>query len=64
LHQERELSQYTEWTPETTAERQRKLATWALERLHVEMPEGEDIDEYGLDPEGDDDEVIAPVSRN
>lgn len=38
LTQERELAAYPHWTPTTIAERQRKLADWALGRWHLDAP--------------------------
>jgi len=35
LHQEQELAQYEAWTPATIAERQSKLASWAMIRWNV-----------------------------
>lgn len=40
LHQEQRLAAYAEWTPETIEERQRDLASWALQRWAVEAPSG------------------------
>jgi hypothetical protein len=59
LHQERELIQYGEWTPDTIEARQRHFAHWALEHWSVNQPTTEAVigvdDEDEIEPEVEDD---------
>lgn len=60
LHQERELAEYTEWTPATIQTRQSRLAAWALERWQVEHPPAQLVEEPEFEAEGStEDEALA-----
>jgi len=53
LHQERELAQYTDWTPETIRARQVQLTNFALARWYVATPAAPGAQDIGpLEPEG------------
>lgn len=44
LSQERELTAYTDWTPQTIEQRRQHLLAWALERWHIDAPEATAVD--------------------
>lgn len=54
LHQERNLTAYANWTPETMMERQRLLAAWAMERWAVDPRASIDPSDEDDDAEDDD----------
>ncbi|MEO7261791.1 MAG: DUF262 domain-containing HNH endonuclease family protein [Jatrophihabitantaceae bacterium] len=61
LRQERMLTQYEEWTPETIRQRQLLLASWALKRWEVESPDIAHLEagEIDIEREGTEEEDAA-----
>ncbi len=55
LLEERELTKWDDWTPESIDERRAELLEWAKERWGFDFGESSD-DDYAGDPEEDDDE--------
>jgi hypothetical protein len=55
LLQEQELAAISSWTPAEVADRQARLATWAVQRWHVPAPPAEVLDEdVEIDDDADD----------